>query len=411
MNKTRFALAFFVLLLIEIPISSGESANNKLAVEKLPALDMSNITYKGAFRIPIATAGDSRMAYSQGTFTLASDNQSIFVTGHIQHQAISQLSIPKILDNQDITELQMAKVLQPFSKIFGRAATGNKQGIDKITGLEHIFGQLIVNGVEYYDADANATDTTLIVRDSSKLLTSKVDGFFRLKGGAHAAGWISIIPQEWRSIFAAKFMSGFASTYAINGRNSIGPTAFTFFPEALLDSTENRGAIITEQFLGYSLEHPLHTDRYNSGGSNNLWTEVSTAIYGFIVPGTSSYLVVGNSGGHNSGIDYKIRQDNGKLCGGPCSKKAADNYNYFWIWDVFDMVKVGKGELQPYQPRPVKYGVFDNKRSGWRLIGADYDSVNSLLYLMYKGRDKNQSKYESAPLMVVYHVASKLTTR
>jgi hypothetical protein len=406
MSKMKYTLAFCILLFIEIPIGRGESVNNNLVVEKLPAFDMDSLTYKGAFRIPIATSGDSRMAYSQGTFALASDSQSIFVTGHIHHQAIGQLSIPKILDNQNITELQMAKVLQPFSKILGRAVTGNKQGIDKITGLEHISGQLIVNGVEYYDADANATDTTLIVRESSKLSTSKVDGFFRLKGGAHAAGWISIIPQEWRSIFAAKFMSGFASNYAINGRNSIGPTAFTFFPEALLDSTESSGAIITEQFLGYSLEHPLHTDRYNSSGRNNLWTEVSTAIYGFIVPGTSSYLVLGNSGGHNSGIDYKIRQDNGKLCGGPCSKKAADNYNYFWIWDVFDMVKVAKGELQPYQLRPVKYGFFDNKRSNWRLIGADYDSVNSLLYIMYKGRDKNQSKYERSPLMVVYHVAS-----
>lgn len=397
----------FWLFFYGMPLGQCASKTNNVLLEDLPAFKINNLKYVGAFRLPVGNAGDSRMAYSQGTFTLSSDSQSIYVIGHEHHQAIGQLSVPKILDYKDITDLEMSEVLQPFTKILGRAKTGNKQGIDKITGLDYVSGQLIVNAVEYYDADANANDTTLIIRDPSNLSKSKVDGFFKLQGRSHAAGWVSSVPKEWQSSLGTELISGFASNYAINSRNSIGPTAYAFFPMALLDSDLHNGMILTEQFLGYSMEHPLHEDRYNQSGSNNLWTEISTAIYGFIVPGTSTYLVIGNSGGHKSGIGYKITQDKGHLCGGPCSKKQNDNYNYYWTWDVKDLLKVKNGQFKPYQILPKEFGKFDGKRSGWKLIGADYDSTDGLLYVMYAGKDRKQSKYEGAPIMLVYKIDSK----
>ena len=369
-----------------------------------PTIAIGNIklSYKGAFRLPMEESGESRMAYSQGTFTLSSDKKSIYMVGHIQHQAIGEFLIPQIIDSSDLESLQTAAILQPFSTVLNRATSGNKQRVDKITGMQEVNKQLLINGVRYYDAEAKVTDTTLIIRNPQDLKNSIVDGYFELKGKAHAAGWISKVPDEWQERIGARWLSGFASNYAINSRNSIGPTAYAFYPLALLDTNDKSGLIYSEELLDYSLSHPLHPDRYNELGKNNLWTEVSSAVYGFIVPGTGDYLVIGNSGGHTSGIGYKIKQDNGHLCGGPCSRKSLDRYNYYWIWNVNEFLDVKSGKVKPYELIPSNYGVFDQKRVHWSIIGADFDDKRNLLYVLYSGIDDKQNRFEKGPLMIVY---------
>lgn len=399
-------LCFFILITPGV-ISSPLTTNEKQVSARINEFDIGLFKYVGAFRFPAAELGASRMAYTQGTFTLSSDNKSLYIVGHVHHQAVGEFLIPKIVDSKNLNSLQIAKVLQPFSTILNRAASGNIEGIDKITGMQEINEQLIINGVRYYDAVAKVTDTTLILRNPKQLAVSKVDGFFKLKGAAHAAGWISAIPRQWQKSIGAKWLTGFASNYAINARSSIGPTAFGFYPLALLDSNEESGIIISETLLDYSLSHPLHEDRYNKLGKNNLWTEVSSANYGFIVPGTSYYLVVGNSGGHTSGIGYKITQDSGNLCGGPCPYKKLDNYNYFWVWDVNGLTDVKLGKKKPHELKPFQYGVFDQSRANWLISGADFDEQNKLLYVLYTGIDDTQSKYENGPLMLVYHLDVK----
>lgn len=403
-HKILILFVFPCILFFSNDVNSGdEYSNNKV----LMPFNMSDLHYRGAFRLPIKRLGDSRIAYSQGTFTLSSDYKSIFIVGHTHNQAIGQFSIPEIMNTNKIGNLQMAKVIQPFSKILERASTGNKQGVNRITGLESIGNQLILNGVEYYDADTNVRDTTLIIRNSRDLINSPVDGFFQLKGGAHAAGWISKVPSEWQQKLNTELLTGFASNYPINSRSSMGPAAFAFFPMSLLDSDEKSGFIFTEALLDYSLRFPLRKDRSNDEGTNHTWTDISSAKYGFIVPNTNSYLVIGNSGGHKSGVGYKITQDNGHTCGGPCARSHDDIYNYFWVWDVNDFVKVKQGAILPHELEPKNVGVFDEKRDSWIVAGADFDERNSLLYIMYSSKDDKQSIYEKAPLMLVYELSSK----
>ena len=370
-------------------------------------LSPETVEYVGGFRIPLSTKGESRIAYSQGVFALRPNKNAFFIVGHAHHQAIAELEIPELSKSKTISDWNFATFNQPFSLIIPRASSGNPQKINRITGMKEIEEQLIVNGMEYYDGDANVRDTTLIVREADHLERSKIDGFFQLQGAAHASGWISEIPALWRKELNSEYLVGNASALPINSRLSIGPTAFTAHFFGVLNGEEKSGLILTNSLMDFSLKHPIAPDQYNKSLKNNLWTELSAAHYGFIIPNTSSYLVVGKSGGHNSGIGYKITQDNGRLCGGPCSVKAGDNYNYFWLFDVADFVSVKAGEKQPYQPRPYQFGFFDTVNTSSYIIGADYHKDTGLLYVVYSGEDKYQSQYEAAPVVRVYKIRGK----
>lgn len=373
---------------------------------KLPrfTLTQDTVEYVGGFRIPLSTKGESRIAFSQGVFALRPDKNAFFIVGHAHHQAIAELKIPVLSMSKTISEWNFATFKQPFSSVISRASSGNPQKIDRITGMKEIEDQLIVNGMEFYDADANVRDTTLIVRDADNLDSSKIDGFFRLQGAAHAAGWISEIPKFWRKALGSEYLVGNASTLAINSRLSIGPSAFTAQFFGVLNSDEKSGLILTNSLMDFSLKHPIAPDQYNKSLKNSLWTELSNAHFGFIIPGTASYFVIGKSGGHNSGIGYKITQDNGRKCGGPCSVKAGDSYNYFWLFDVAEFVDVKSGIKQPYQPRPYQYGFFDTANKNPYIIGADYDVDKMLLYVVFSNEDKYQSEYEAAPVIRVYKI-------
>ncbi|WP_158769081.1 hypothetical protein [Paraglaciecola sp. L1A13] len=364
----------------------------------------SSIEYLGGFRLPLTTKGVSRIAYSQGVIALRPHKKSFFMIGHAQHQAIAEFEIPQINKSKDIKKWNIAKFKQPFSSIFPRVSSGNPQKINRVTGMEEIEGQLIVNGMEFYDADANVRDTTLIIRKPGDLKNSSIDGFYQLEGAAHAAGWISHIPNTWQKALDSEYLVGNASTLAINSRLSIGPSAFTAHFWGVLNSEEKSGLILTTDLMDFSIKHPIVEDQYNESLKNKLWTELSAAHYGFIIPGTSSYFVIGKSGGHNSGIGYKITQSNGRKCGGPCSKEAGDSYNYFWLFDVADFLTVKSGTKKPYQILPYQYGFFDTSNSNPYIIGADYSDEDKLLYVVFAREDKVQSQYEDAPIVRVYKV-------
>lgn len=394
-------LVLLLSLFITFPSSGGV-----VTAPRLPLFELTqeSVEFIGGFRLPLNTKGDSRIAYSQGVFALRTTGDSFFMVGHAQHQAVAEFEIPALNRRKEISDWPFAKFKQPFSKIFLRASSGNPQKINRVTGMREIEGQLVINAMEYYDADANARDTTLIVRDANNLRESTIDGFFQLKGAAHAAGWISEIPKVWQKALGSEYLVGNASTLAINSRLSIGPSAFTAHFWGVLNSDEKSGVILTKDLMDFSLKHPITDDLYNKSLKNDLWTELSSAYYGFIIPGTSSYLVVGKSGGHNSGIGYKITQDNGRKCGGPCSLKNKDTYNYYWLFDVGEFLSVKAGKKQAYQTLPYQYGFFDLSNTNPYIIGADYDSSKGLLYVVFESEDKIQSVYEAAPVVRVYKI-------
>ena len=376
-----------------------------------PLITINDLEYQGAFVIPGATYGESNAHYANGKIEYNPTNNSIYIIGNANQQAIAEFEIPELVNSLDINELNAASApLQNFTKILDK--TSNPQNINRVTGMKLFGNQMMVNGLEYYDAAADNTDTTIMIRDVSGINASAVDGYYSMNGKAHAAGWISQIPVEWQELLGGTYISGNASNLPIAGRNSIGPTAFIFDPTLLLNSFTTKDIPATP-LIDFSLQHPLHEDQYNNDRDNDLWTVISRAQYGFIVPNTRTYVTIGSSGGHEFGIGYKATQDTGRLCGGPCSLVAADNYNYYWLWDVNDMLAVKNGEKFPYEVRPYKYGEFNipfqtdvrnnNATQMHAISGATFDYEKGLLYITIGGAD-SRGAYSANPVIVAYKI-------
>lgn len=371
-------------------------------------LNAADLEYQGAIRIPVGTFGESRMGYTEGTFVVSNNGTTAFMVGHSQHQAIAEFSLPGFSKSMSIADLPMAKNIQPFSRFFDRVPSGNPESINRITGMEIVSGKLVVNGVQYYDGDANNTDTTFIINNPDNLSASSVNGFIKLSADSHASGWMTPIPSHYQESLRGDYMFGFASNFAINGRNSMGPSAFSLRMSDVVNGTAGKVVDMTA-LADYSIDNLLAEDPYNESRKNDLWTEVSAAYVGFIPDGTQTYAVFGTSGGHESGIGYKITQDNGYLCGGPCPYRSDDVYNYYWFFDVDSLESVARGERLAHNVRPYSYGEieypFENQGSVPKLIiGADFDSVNQVVYLMLGKADTLQNQYEEAPLLLAYKI-------
>lgn len=371
-----------------------------------------SLQYEGAFRLPIGTFGESRVGFANGTIAISSDNSSIYIVGHSQHQAIAEFAIPAISSASQVEELTIAsRPIQPFYRFLDDIPNGREEdNIDRITGMAVINERLVVNAAEYYDGSADNIDTTFIVENPSDLENAIVSGFYRLEGKVKAGGWITWVPEEHQESIGAEYIFGNASNLAINGRLSMGPSAYAVDSYSLNNVGELE-TIPTEALLSYSIQNALHSDLYNRELSNDLWTELSKAYIGIIVPGTDTYLVLGTSAGHDSGIGYKITQDTGYQCGGPCSYVASDQYNYYWMYDVNDLLNAKNGEVALYDPLPFEYGKLDLPFSeiDGDLIpniinGASYNERTGQVYLTMAGADSLQSSFESAPIILVFNL-------
>ena len=393
--RTAHARALLPLaLLLTWPLSAAAQ----------PLVTLDDFHYQGAFRLPADDFGEASLNYAQGPIAYNPDNDSLFIVGHAQVQAIAEFAIPELVNSETLADLNMAAApLQPFATVLDRAAGGNPESIDRVGGMAYLQGQLIVNGYEYYDAPGDNSLTTCVVRDASDLAGSAVDGYYRFPGVAHASGWLSPVPAEWQDALGGSQLTGHASGVPIIGRLSVGPSAFAFDPADLLGATVP-DPLPTVTLLDYSLGQPLHDDLSNDTLQNDLWTHLSRATYGFVPPGTKSYVTIGYSGGHDSGVCYKCTQDDGNLCGGYCSYVAADNYQYYWLFDLDDLIAVRGGQMQPYEVRPYAWGQFPTPFQTTEIGGGAYDPASGRLYLTILAADREQGDYANPPVVVVYGI-------
>ncbi|MEE4239883.1 MAG: hypothetical protein V2I36_00340 [Desulfopila sp.] len=375
---------------------------------ELPLLRLADIHYKGAFRLPAATYGGSSLNYSEGPLEYNPTHHSIFIVGHSHHQNIAEFAIPGLKNSTILQNLPMAAApLQQFTPILNRATSGNPQKLDRIGGMRFFNSsrgpQLLINAYEYYDAPGDNSQTTLIARDSSELGSCTMDGYHSFQGGAgHTSGWISPIPQQWQNSLGGDSITGQSSGIPIISRTSVGPSAFTFFANDLIETTSITSPISTTKLLDFSLAHPLHEDLSNISGNNDIWTHLSRVVYGFIVPDTRTYLTIGHSGGHDSGVCYKCVQNNGNLCGGYCANDANDYSLYYWSWDIEDMLAVKNGTMLSHDVRPYDYGMFPTPFATRSFGGGSFDPGSGTLYLTIQKADLMQGTYSNPPVVVAF---------
>jgi hypothetical protein len=404
-----------LLLLSPIIISTNASANSKLPLPSLPLFSIDQLEYVGAFRVPTGDYGDSRFSYAQGPITLGKEGKSLFIVGHAQHQAIAEISIPQLIISKDIKKLQKASIIQKFSKVLDRPQTGNPQNINIITGMKYFKEKLIVNGLNYYDANNSVYHTTLVVDEAKNLNISTVSGYHQYQSRAHGSGWISSIPIAWQKLLNADHIIGNSSGSPIISRHSVGPSAFAINLEENILNVSSPSVIKEVPLLNYSLSNPMGKQRGKSGDyltnkntNNKLWTHLSQAVYGFIVPGTNTYITLGYSGGHESGVGYKITPQGAKSeCPGYCGKDVKDNYNFFWLFNMKELLNVVEGSVSSYEVLPYNYGIFKSpfeNTTHHKIKGGAYDSQHNLLYLTLDKVDHLQSQYEKLPIIAAYRI-------
>lgn len=402
--------------------SSVASVKNS-SVIRYPLFNIEQLEYKGGFR----TTGrfyqkekGNSLNYSGGVFTYNAKNHSIFIIGHPEYAAVAEIKIPPLVESSSVGDFNVAsQLIQSFTRFHKtkRVDTGIRNHF-RVTGLGLVGKGLMVNYIDWYDAGGKETDTSVFFDDASDLAHSKINGPYQLQGAAHSAGWISKIPTEWQKSLGGTHISGSQPNASIISRRSVGPSAFVITPEESI-LQQGQGGVPASGLLDFPLANLLYDKSAypgkiypddilrNDNGKNQLWTFLSGAGYGFIIPGTSTYMTIGRSGGHKTGVGYKIKQDDGRLCGGYCAVSADDYSSYYWLWDVNELLKVKSGLIKSYDVRPYDYGEFPTPFKDKRAMvsGGAYDQDSGLLYLSIPGADK-LNKYLRPPVVLVYEITS-----
>ncbi len=104
------------------------------AQQHLPLLQMTDLEYLGAFRLPADAFGSSELNFSEGPLAFNPVNNSLFIVGHTHHQAVAEFSIPTP-SLAPMPLLPMATNLQPFRPLLQTSTCGNPDELDRIGGM------------------------------------------------------------------------------------------------------------------------------------------------------------------------------------------------------------------------------------------------------------------------------------
>jgi hypothetical protein len=363
-----------------------------------------DVSYQGAFRV--VAQGESMSDFAVGTLAYNPDNHSVFMAGHPYQNAVAEFAVPSLNPAIDtVAELPMATVLQPYVTILDKKTRGNDTNL--ITGMLYHQGCLIVNSEIWYDGSGANMDNTQVFMDANDLANSDYKGLFQIQEGAKAAGYMSQIPESAQTILGGEYLVGWASNNSIVSRYSLGPSLHTFAPSDIVNAEASVDVSIpvnTQMMFSLSEQMVANSNGYTLDVSP-IWGILAKANYGFVIPDTPYFLVVGSHGGIHSGVGYKITQDDGRLCGGGCTYEAADNYNYFWLFDINDFASASA----VHDIVPVSYGKWSHpfdKLGKYEVLGATFDHDNEMLYISLGGAGQ-VGEYDVVPLVVAYHISSK----
>jgi hypothetical protein len=365
-----------------------------------------DVEYLGAFRA--LADGESTSDYAVGTLGFNPDNNSIYLAGHAHQNAIAEFGIPSELSlNESPSQVVIAEILQNYVTILNKRDEGNQT--NKINGILYYNENLIVTSEIWYDGNGDNKDNLQTFSMANNLGTSPYTGMLQLEGFARAAGYMSKVPDESIELLGGDYISGWASNYSITSRYSQGPSMYVIDPQEIINATptvtrEIKSSILMSFPLSEGKSLVPDGDRYLKDISP-IWGPVAQARYGFIVPGTSLFMVIGSHGGIHSGVGYKITQDGGNVCGGGCTYEASDNYNFFWLFDINDITTAENS----WEVQPISYGKWSHPydNSGGNMVkGATYDHVNKKLYISLDNAAK-VGTYDRPPMILAYKVQSK----
>ena len=448
-------ISLFISLIISIApncIHAEDKGGKKLLVpgkDENGKYQWGDFKYLGAFRVPKEDMGGplyQGLSFGGQVIAYNPANKSLFIVGHAYNQQTAEIKIPDILECKDpeigvldeikdpgIEVLEVVKCKNPGGYTIDKLTTAtvlqnladitngyrNKITVDKEKNIENggMMGGLLpwkykltdenwlIGSVfAYYDGGYEAIKSHFAT--STKLSSSSPQFSGMLELGTKPSpvpqagfigGYMAPIPDNWQEALGGKALSG-ASGLAIITRSSLGPAAFSFEPDELV---EKKSPAKATALLYYDHEHPT------LGGYGTPGTAESTGrLYnmgsfqtGVNFPaGTRSIIFTGQFGLGEAcyGIGTKSKEEANKpgycydLTNQDNGFHAYPYVKYAWAYDASDLEEVFKGKKKPWEIVPYAHGEiklpFVDSTSGFQ--GAStYDEESKRLYVAQLGAD------------------------
>lgn len=339
-----------------------------------------DFTYLGAFKVPDATKApwdENSLEYSEGRIAYNPAKNSIYISGHDWYQRVSEISIPA-LKTGALNTLNTAAWIQEPVNIAGRIPQYTLEDTVKIGGMTvDEQGRLIVAFYEFYDGDADAVRSHIVVTTPANLKTSQITGLCQVgtMGGGFVGGYMCRVPDEWRAQIGKPFLTGMAGI-AVTGRTSNGPAAFGFDP-AQLSQTSVTDVV---PLVYYPLTNPLRKE-----DTQNDYFNTSTQIRGVTIHGDEVCFW----GTHGTG-PWSYTQGGSTDPYRPNDNVHAPPYRYQrWIYKMADLlaVKAGTKKAWEIQPRVEAYTMPSYGDSSKYAGGVSFDPSTNRVFVAQKYGD------------------------
>ncbi len=383
-------LVSFVALTSSIPLCAQVSQSPTTA----PLLQQSNFQYVGSFRLPNGATDSTSFSYGGTGLAYYPANNSLFLTGHSQHQYTAEVSIPTPINSGQLSGLNTAMVVQQLTDALDGhiGAISPTDTAGKVIGGYLVYGgRLIVSGRVYYDA-SGLQSSSHFVRPVT-LPAGAVAGPFRV-GSQYPGfvdGYMGLVPPEWQQLLGGPALTG-GCCFNIISFQSNGPSVSVFDP-AQLDGTST---VTATELVGYPHSSPLGT---GWGTQSDLFNG-TTAVTGVVFPvGSRSVLFFGRQG--TGPFCYGPGTSNAALAGTPsdsngdrwcydptAAAKGGHAYPYVyqvWAYDADDLLKVKDGTEVPSAVQP--YAIwhlslpFVTQSTFPAIAGAAYDPETNRVYV------------------------------
>lgn len=350
-----------------------------------------NLNYLGAFKVPLGVSGGSKLSYANGCLAYYPTNDSLFIAGSTLVDGVAEISIPTIVNDPDLANLNRGSYLQnyvfPFSDV---ADTTSIDSNINIGGLLVIGNALYGTIYEYYDGNVSQIRSHFIYDDASDLANANVSGLFRMgvKLAGYYSGYMSPIPSAHQSGLGNKaYITGMCGIPII-GRSSYGPAMFGFNASDFVNTSTTVGV---QDILWYDSSNPLGD--YNE---TNIYFNGNTHIRGcHFVPDKRSVFFFGD---HGTGTYfYGSAADANDSCrGGKGSHSINGEYEFqVWCYDIDDLKSSVSGTTNPYSvlPYDVFYITLPFSNCGKILHGTAYDEAGNRLFISTDGETSGSEPY------------------
>ncbi len=393
--------------------NKGESVKVSISTPKWESETLINpfedLTYLGAFRLPQVIsnndaeswnyAGEGLTFYPEGNPNYDSETHlpgSLFGLGHVYGEFISEMDIPKPIISKNIEDLPIANTIQPFMdpwKPLGMKYE-TRAGLGYNPGINGHAGQLFICMYQYYGADQLPRHACV------DLDLNEVQGPWFIGGLPESEEFISTVlsgnhifsvDQKWadehldgRSLFMGNsYVSGV-------GVPSHGPSIYAVNPWEKGSLPGSEGVIEATELLKYGGDFEEEKWEYNwimgqsARGMDWISNNKQMAI-GMVYNRSAGDHWYGAETGDDTRTDWDLPLTRGSGRGPNFSYED----NAFYFYNPMDLVRVAKGEMEPYAPQA--YAVFDFPEVTYGNRGEGdmtFDKENGYLYFFEnKGRN------------------------